>query len=178
VTEDHASRDRQRPVVVCEIRVGQVVDERPVEFDPSLVDEGHHGRGEHRLGQRRSREHRVILDGTASNPTVTCRCDLRRSVTRNPADRHSWDPVTTQELSRSRLEIHDASISPLVTRRAFNRGLLGEETANPTEDDRHLAISDTLGGVVLGRALWERLAARSAWPLELSLPIGHSARML
>jgi hypothetical protein len=52
--------------------------------------------------------------------------------------------VTTQELSRSRLEIHDASISPLVTRRAFDRELLGEETANPTEDDRHPAFGGTV----------------------------------
>ncbi len=99
MAENHARRDRRGPLVVREIRLGQIFAKGPVQIEQTRVDKRHHTSSKHRLAQRRGREDRVGCDWAAPVAAVTDRDGLRRPASIHEPDSNTRNTDAIQELT-------------------------------------------------------------------------------
>ncbi len=121
VAEDHTSGDRRSPLVAGQVRLGDVLAQRPVQLERACVDHSHDAGREDRLAQGSRCEHGVVVDRPPTTAATTGGHDRRYAIATDDPNCGAWDAVFIQQLSNHRPEIH----GPIFHQAGRRRGASG-----------------------------------------------------
>ena len=133
VAEHHPCGDRRRSLVIGQVGLGQIIAERPIQFQRPAVDQGDHACGEHRLGQGRSREHGPVVNWPATIAATACGHDPLSTRARRPSRRRCPRSRAHRAVRRPSPPDPRAHLSPARSRGFGGRPQRGSRFGRPIE---------------------------------------------